>query len=345
MNNRFFYRIALVCVSLLFVSCGKKIVLDDYGCYIDFDEARETAIKKDQNMLVLVTMEGEDLTSSDFIQTVLKNQAFETKVMSEYTVIHFDFSQNSYANTVPHGKVSKAETKRAERLAELMQRNTQVATLLDVRYTPSMYILTQDGFFIAEVMLPSELTGINDFVSLLEGYKSRMEKINQLVDKAYEGKGTERIYAIDELYETTDEVHRVLLTSLIKEIPSLDKNNETGLLSKYLLSIAESQAIEYYSAGDAVSAVKCYTELVKSKFLKPEHVQQAYYMAAYLMASSGATDVDLILTYLSESIKAYPQGENVPNIQEVYDYLLHSSELQNDSDTAVSENAPLSIAE
>ena len=339
MIKKFFCKITLILIIFLSFSCSKKIITDDCGCYIDFDVARETAIKKNQNMLLFVTMDSEDSFSSDFVRKIISNQNFSLRVMSEYVVVHFDFSQSSYEKTVPHGKTSRKETQRAERLAELMQENTRIATLLDVKYTPSMYILTQDGFYVAEVMLPSELNGLDDFLSLLEGYKGRMAKINHLVDKAYEGDGKQRVLAIDELYESTDEVHRALLSSLIKEVPSLDKNNETGLLSKYLLTIAESEAISYYSSGDVASAVKCYTQLTKSKFLEPEHKQQAYYMAAYILASSGETDINLVLNYLLESINAYPQGENVPNIQEVYDYFTQIKQQASAADAAGSGDA------
>ena len=329
-----FLSLIFVCMQLFF-SCGKRILFDSSGCYIDFDAARENASKKKQNVLLFVTMEQDDVFSEDFLENVVHTQSFVNLVMNQYTVVHFDFSQKSYEKTVISEKMTKAENKDAEYYAKLMQRNTQVATLLDVKYTPSLYILTSEGYYISEVLIPESVKTTQDFLSLVDSYRVRMERVNYLVEQTDSNDTKQKIAAIDVLFESTDEVHRVLLSDLVRQIPSLDKKNESGLLSKYLITIAESEAIEKYSSGDVSGAVNAYTRILDSQYLEPEHRQQAYYMAAYILASSGATDFDLMLTYLSEAAEAWPEGDKVESIREIYDYL---KGLKDMADTASSEN-------
>lgn len=320
-----FYSVLLIVLMffmvLPFVSCKKNYEVDSDGLCIEFEAGRKEAIKNKQNILLLVTMEGDDLFSQKFLDDVVRTAEF-SEVKEKYSVIHFDFSGSSYEKTVYKADATKAENKVAEKYSDIMLYNTQVASLLDVSYTPSLYILTENGYYIADSLISEQQSSVKEFTKLVESFKSKIDRFNNLFAATEEGTSLDRVAAIDAIFEATDVNHRVLLADLARQVPKLDKVNRTGLVSKYLLAAAESDAINYFRATQVGEAVKAYISVTKEKYLSPEHRQQAYYMAAYLLISSGTTDFPVILDYLKKSVEANPSGENVANIQNIYDYIL-----------------------
>lgn len=320
-----FYSVLLIALMffmvLPFVSCKKDYEVDSDGLCIEFEAGRKEAIKNKQNILLLITMEGDDLFSQKFLDDVIRTAEF-SEVKEKYSVIHFDFSESSYEKTVYKPEATKAENKAAEKYSDIMLYNAQVASLLDVGYTPALYILTEDGYYIADSLISEQQSSVSDFIKLVSSFNSKIDRFNKLFAATEEGTSLDKVAAIDTVFEATDATHRVLLSDLARQVPKLDKVNRTGLVSKYLLAAAESDAINFYRSGQIADAVKAYNDAAKEKYISPEHKQQAYYMAAYLLISSGTTDFPVILDYLKKSVDANPNGENVSNIQNVYDYIL-----------------------
>lgn len=320
-----FYSVLLIALMffmvLPFVSCKKNYEVDSDGLCIEFEAGRKNAIKNKQNILLLVTMEDDDLYSRTFLDHVVRTPDFE-EIKDAYTLIHFDFSEASYGKTIYKPEASKAENKEAEKISNIMLYNAQVASLLDVSYTPAMYILTDEGYYIADSLISEQVSSMSSFKRLLDSFGSKVERFNTLFAATTEGTSLDKVAAIDAVFESTDMEHRVLLAELIREIPKLDKVNRTGLVSKYLLAAAECDAINMYRAGQIGEAINAYTKVTKEKHLSPEHRQQAFYMAAYLLMSSGSSDFSIILDYLKKSVEANPNGADVANIQNVLDYVL-----------------------
>lgn len=319
--NLFLLLALMLFIALPFVSCKKDYIVDSDGICMDFEAGRDMAIKNKQNILLLITMEGDDLFSQKFLDNVVRAPEF-SEVKDSYTVIHFDFSESSYGKTIYKADATKAENKTAEKYSEMMLYNAQVASLLDVGYTPALYILTDEGYYIADSLISEQVSSVSNFTKLVNSFNSKMERFNKLFAATNEGTSLDKVSAIDAVFEATDVNHRVLLSNLAREVPKLDKVNRTGLVSKYLLAAAESDAINFYRAGQMAEAVKSYVAVTKEKYISPEHKQQAFYMAAYLLISSGTTDFPVILDYLQKSVEANPNGESVANIQNVYDYIL-----------------------
>ena len=140
------------------------------------------------------------------------------------------------------------------------------------------------------------------------------------------GSNIEKVRAIDALCKETPEKYRPMLIELTKTIPELDKNNETGLCSKYIVDAAESKAIELYSKGDIAGAVQSYISACENKFIEPTEKQECYYMAAYLLASTGSDDYQVILSYLDSALAACPEGDKVQYINSAIDYYKQQEE-------------------
>ena len=73
-----------ILLALLFISCGKKPLTDDYGCFVDYDEAITYAGKKNQPILIFFTSQGDDDQSTLLVTDVLKNASFKEKILLRY---------------------------------------------------------------------------------------------------------------------------------------------------------------------------------------------------------------------------------------------------------------------
>jgi tetratricopeptide (TPR) repeat protein len=125
---------------------------------------------------------------------------------------------------------------------------------------------------------------------------------------------------VDSLYNATDENFRIFLLPMVKLVLELDKNNESGLLGKYIMVNAETEALTAYSQGDTEAAIKKYLEVADNKFVKNEDKQECFYTAAYLAAYSGSEDYQGIITYLQTAYELSPDSAKAPAIKDAITY-------------------------
>ena len=145
-----------------------------------------------------------------------------------------------------------------------------------------------------------------------------VSQMKEFIAAIQKGSKQEKLAAIDNLYENTEIIYRVFLADLIDKYVEMDKDNESGLLSKYLFAQADANASNLYMSGDLLGATKSYVDICSNPNLEADYKQQAYYMAAYIMSIS---DYATILDYLNLSIKANPESESVDSINQVIEYL------------------------
>lgn len=310
----------LIIAAALFVSCGKTET-DSTGCFNDIDKAAEFAQKNNQDILVLITMSGDDDSSADFIEKVLNDSAFKSEVSGKYATIHMDFSQTSYEKTIVKEEDSKEVQKAAEDYANIMQRNTVLASMLNAQYTPSFFILSKEKYFISQLEYSEPVTTLSAFTSLINEKQDLINIAHEMIKATKTGSNKDRIAAIDRFYEETGVNYRPLISDLIDSVITLDKNNETGLVSKYILAKADAQSSSFFMVGDINGAVQNYLKICEDERLLPEHKQQAYYLAAYLLAMSSSDDYQSIFNYLKSAINVDPENEAVESIKAVLDYL------------------------
>lgn len=312
MKNIKYLLLSIFC--FLFISCGKAGI-DKNGCFIDIDEAVKYAQKKKQNVLIVLTTGADEQNSQSFYNSVLLAEDFKQKIASKYSVVSMDFSEASYQKTVVKPDADKKTQKAAEKYADLMYKNAKIASMLNVQMPPAVYLMTKEQYLISEVIFENDITSVDDFASLLSKYDETCSLFNEKVRATEKGSIAERVAAIDDLYESTPENNKVFLEDLISLVIDLDKKNETGLVSKYLLAQANSKATTLYISGEVNEAIKCFVNICNNKYIEPAHKQQAYYMAAYLLAMSGSEDYNIMIDYLQKSIEADPESENVAGIE------------------------------
>jgi len=343
MNKLLKYFTLLIIVGSLFISCSKKessvvsnykysskYAIDENGFFTNPDDAMKCAQNKDQNIIVMVTAEGDDELSEAFMEVAGRGE-FAQKVLPAFTIVHLDFSQKAYSKTIISETATAEEKAEAEYWANQLQENSQFASLLNASSTPSFYLMTKDEYFICE--LKGEMYGeeyipstADQFLEIVLAQSEKIDYITKLVNKTKDGSKIDRINAIDELYENTEYNYRVFLADLVETVIKLDKKNDSGLLDKYLYIDAENIALNYLVSGDMEKCVKAYLALTDNPKIGPKYLQKSYFMAAYILSLSGSTDISSMIQYLTYALEADPEGDLVEPIKAALNVIANDGE-------------------
>lgn len=317
MNRNVFFAVFTVS-ALMFSSCGKAAGRDSCGCLYDIDDAKRIASERNQNIVLAVTMEGDDSMSGTFLDNVVRSGNF-SEVTASYVFVHFDFSDDSYGNMIQSSDGAAADQRDAEAYGLQMRKNSRYAGLLNVSYTPAFYLISKEGYVVTELYGAGSAENAGQFLEMLSGYDVTVSEFRSMVDSTETGDVVGRVNAIDRLYEDTDDIYKVFLAPMYSKVPEIDKKNQSGLVSKYILAAAGARALEYYTSDDVTHAVQSYISICDDSRLSPEDKQQAYYMAAYTLASDSAADYDVIEKYLQMAVDVYPEGRYVRRINSTLD--------------------------
>lgn len=313
---------AMLFVTLMLVSCEvkKEGPLDECLCFMNYHDAMKYAQKVRKPILAIITANGEDYISEDFINEILMAQEFDELIAKDYVIFHADFSQKSFERTAASESASEEEKIEADLYGSIMQSSYQIASVLNVSYTPALYLITKEGYVISEVDYQDEILEIDSFKSLLDSYKEKIQEMNDLVKATKKGSDIDKARAIHNLYISTNPQYRTFLNDLAKTIPTLDPENKTGLVGQYIFLAIESTAISHFTNGDIGSAVQVCLEGASHNLLSLEEKQECYYTAAFLLAQSGSEDFDIIIEYLRTALAIAPNSPIAGNIHQVLDY-------------------------
>ena len=196
MSKKFIAALLILFALSLFISCGKA-KNDEYGCFQTMDQALKNAQKNNQEVLVIVTMQGDDDLSQSFVSDILSTKEFKNEILPSYSVMLMDFSQSSYKKTVVNETDSKAAKKAAEEYAKIVQNNSKTASLLNVSKTPSLYLLTKENYFITEVPYTDEVKTFEDFKKNLDAQSPLVSQMKEFIAAIQKGSKQEKLAAID----------------------------------------------------------------------------------------------------------------------------------------------------
>jgi len=274
--------------------------------------------KSDKGVLIFITQQGEDELSASFMETVRSEEV--QKQLGDYVLVGMDFSQAAFEKTVVREVDSPENQQAAKNAADVMQKNSRFAALINPEFTPAVYLFTADGYYVSHLVLKGDEKA-DAFMAALKADEVKLDALRQMVVKTKTGKPLEKVSAIDEIFEATQPEYRFFLIDLVNEAINLDKKNKSGLMSKYLITRTEYDAMICFYDNDAPGAVNAYVKAAKEKFLSAEEKQQAYYMAALVMVKSGGQEsLPMIITYLEKSLAAAPKSAVAPKVKENLDY-------------------------
>jgi thioredoxin-related protein len=301
---------ALIALSMIFTACGKKATVDQYGWYHDFDDAKKVAKKQSKNILLLISMDGDDDGSKTLKKDIFDTNDFRKNVSKDFVLVNLDFSKEASEEAKAPANATDKEQKSAEKKAALLKKNMKVASMYNVQTTPAVFIVTKDGYYIAAIEYDSTVNTAAAYIKVLTGKAADIKTVTDLVKTVHKTSGIEEVKAIDKLFEATRPEYQLLLADLCRSVPELDKKNESGLVGKYVMAAAYADASGLFRDGNYVGASKIFSDAAVNKYLKAEDKMQAYYTAAYLLGSSGSTDYPKMLELLQKSYDAAPDKES-----------------------------------
>lgn len=314
--------LVLLSVSLLVFAGCKKSTPTDFGYFDRIDSAAKVAQTNSQDILLIITMVGDDPYSKDFLKDVVCTSKFQKEIASKYAVVCLDFGSETFNKAYVEENASKKAKKQAEYYADLIKYNAVIGTKFNLKVTPAIYLLTKEQYYITQVDNSVKIESVSDFSDLLDVYEPTINDVHQMIGRTTVGTAEDKIKAIDKLYNSTEPNFRLFLKPLTDQVVELDKNNEFGYLSKYLFIEANSKALNYFDMGKAKEAADEYIKITKDDRLSAEDKQKAYYYAAYILNISGvASEFQTILDYLQASIDADPTSNEVEHISSVLNSL------------------------
>ncbi|MFA6856504.1 MAG: thioredoxin family protein [Treponema sp.] len=313
--------VAAAVVFVVLPLTKNSVKADEFGWYHNYDAAKKLARQENKSILLLVSETGEDKDSRTLKDTILNTKEFTAAARKNFVLVNIDVTQAAYQKTVAAQNATEKEQKTADDNAAEFKRNMQILSLYRTQMTPAVYVSTKDGYFVSYIVYDASVATPAAYLKVLADKTEDIKKVNALAAATEKNSGIEKVKAIDALYEATDQNYRDFLVDIYREIPDLDKKNESGLVSKYVLATANSDAIELYSKGDYPGAAKIFADAATGGKLNKDDTQQSYYTAGYLLGSVGSQDYTTIIAYLQAAYDADPESEHASSIQQTIDYV------------------------
>ena len=317
-NLKLFFTSALtlLLLTLLFISCGKSTT-DANGCYYDIDVAVEAANKKNQDIMVIFTLDEDDEDSTDFLNKVVRDPGFKKEIASKYAVVVMDFSSKTYQAAVAPEDASDAVKKAADEKAEIMKKNAKYGTMLEVSQIPVIYIFSKELYLIKGLFYDDQNRTLQGFKDALAEKSSVIDDMHKMIYQTKIGTAEEKVAAIDKLYESTSPSFRIFLYDLMDSVSKLDPSDKSGLVGKYKYEAASAKSDRALLEGDTRGAVQAFIDAADDPMIPAEDRQQALYTAAYMSSKAGLDDVSVVIGYLEKSIAIAPDSDQVPALRRV----------------------------
>ena len=305
-----------ILASLLIISCGKAKV-DENGCYYDIDDAVAVANKKNQDIMLIISVDGDDADSTDFMDKVVRDPGFKNEIAVNYAVVNMDFSQTAFEATAAAEDADAKTKKAADAKAEIMKKHTRLVTLLEVAETPVVYILSKEKYFINGLFYDDTNRTLEGFKEALAAKSALIDEMHKMIYQTKIGTAEEKVKSIDALYEATNPTYRIFLYDLVDSVKKLDPSNSSGLVGKYIYEAAAIKSDLAFIDGDVRTAVQAYIDVADEALIPAETRQIGMYTAAYMASKRELDPIPVVIGYLEKAIQIAPESSQVPAINRV----------------------------
>ena len=284
----------LIFFAIVFAGCTRNSSKDEFGIFHDLEKTISVAEKSDKKILLVFTKLESGGFNETLVNQVLHAQDYQEKIGAEFETCQIDFSKEDFSSQKKYAKKTKAQT----------ERDMNTTVIYGVETPPTVMILSPQGYVISSITYLSCIN-VQEFSNIIEVEREKIDAMEKMVAAVKNAEGIEKISAIDLLYENTHANYRYQLRKLCDEVVRSDKKNESGLVGKYLLARASTEAMDCYLARKPEKAAECYIKYVRSKFLSVEEKQRCYYAAAYITGNErpSVKISEKILGYLDSLVK------------------------------------------
>lgn len=306
-----FLLICTVLMTLVLASCSKPLEgKNEYGWYTNFNECLDQAKKENKKIIHIISQDENDTVSAGLKERIFYTPEFANAFGDDFLFCETDISLSLFKAAKP-GKDADSETKKnAKKFKRILEDRMRVVTTFGIENTPTLYLVTKEGYVIKDFRyLP--LATVEDFYVMLDEYRAEINERQNMIENVRTSKGIEKVFAIDELYESTPVTFRYMLTDLMREVEKIDSKNESGLVGKFVMGIATSDVMDAYMAREPEKILGIYEECAKHPMLNPEQKQQTYFAAAHVIGTNTPTPEQTLqmIEYLEKAIAAKPESE------------------------------------
>ncbi len=251
-----------VCTSVFF-SCNKTPVVWEN----DYDLAMQYAEEQNKDLLVFFSGNEWDGISPDLMANFLSDKKFLKEAGKEFILLTADTPADVSAMT------DEAYT------------NLMILTATcGVNTCPALIICDKDGSPYYELTYQVDVTTLDDLIADVKYAAAVRKSIITLESKLETALGAERVKIIDELVSSIPEQYIGRYYELMATIPTIDPENESGLVGKYLLVSAEQRATMLLYQGDYLGALDEFANASDNNFLSIAQKQECLYYASYFAA-------------------------------------------------------------
>ncbi|HZK19555.1 MAG TPA: thioredoxin family protein [Treponemataceae bacterium] len=297
----------LIFTTIFFNSCNKET----FSWETDYETAISIAKQKDKAIFVVFTGLAWDHKSALVKKQILDNNDFMKTVAKSFVLLSIDIDGND--ETVP---------------ADIAEFNYFLALTMGIQSMPAFLLLTKNGIPFTQLQT-GEFTTAEGVLALIQTNEKSVSKFLELENSIEKKEGMQKIKAIDAMYTNLPIQYRLLMRDTIHQIPKLDPENKSGLLGKYKLQIAYSDAQSYLEKNDIEGAVNCFSILTETEnLLTKEDTQEVFYSIAFLAAKSGKPNKEVI-ELLEKSYDAAPESDKAKQLLEIIEQLGAAQKAEN----------------
>jgi len=305
---------ALLLAAFAMISCGNKTV--DSTKWLDsFEDAKIAAQKENKQIILFFSADDSDNLSLTLKEKLLFKDDFVTAETAKYVLVNLDFSESKYQAAQVAEDASSEEKKAAEKAKKRLEENMNVATYYSVQMSPTFYLTSKEGYYITQLLFDDTLSSIEGFDAEIASHEEEIKTFTDALARTTQGTNLEKAKAIDDLYNQTDRSFVYSLAPLAREGLKLDPKNESGVTNRFVVEIAQVEAMEAAMSNDIEKMIQVFDKAAENKLLSAEQKQQMYYYAGYYLGGMGSTDYARVREYIQKAYDADPQSDAASGIQ------------------------------
>lgn len=309
-------------ISILFLSCGNAKWLTS------FEEAKKISAKKNQDIFMVVSG-GEEL-SKNFKTNVLDSKEFLSS-QKNLTLLFINLSADGLAG-LDH-----------EQFTKVYEETSKIILNYNITDELTMIRMSPEGYCLFDFPYVEKYESVENLIEDIKSSEEKVGEMKSIISKIKKTSGTEKVRAIDQLYESTDENHRTVVLPLCNEILDLDKENATGLLGKYELISAYDQSYKILSRETVDQSAQIFINLVNNGHLDKSQKFEAYYTASFMYSLVGSMDFSKMIDLLEMACKENPSDKHFGDAQDLLQNLrdlktVYESSQQNQLEENIEDN-------
>ena len=101
--------IGAAAIATFFAGCSASAKVVKNGWYVDYDEAKKTAQKKNKNLLILFSVDDNDEESRTLKEKVFDTKKFVSALSKRFILVNLDFSDSLSGDDEDQSEKQKKE--------------------------------------------------------------------------------------------------------------------------------------------------------------------------------------------------------------------------------------------